>query len=63
MIVIANVFPKPQAVNILVRPLSKKRRFSRCLAIENVKASLKTCEISMRALVSLFFIIPREVDL
>ena len=61
MIVIANVFPKLQTVNILVRPLSKKRRFSRCLAIENVKASLKTCEISMRALVSCFSSFPGKL--
>ena len=63
MIVIVTVFPKLQTVNILVRPLSKKRRFRTRLEIEHVKARWKTCEISMRALLSCFFLIPREVSL
>ena len=43
MIVIANVLPMLQTVNILVRPLSKKRRFRKPFYSEHVKASLKTC--------------------
>ena len=39
MIVIANVFPKLQTVKILVRPLSKKRRFRTRIDSEHVKAS------------------------
>ena len=37
--VIANVLPKLQTVNILIRPLSKKRRFRTRFDIEHVKAS------------------------
>ena len=39
MIVIANLLPKLQTVNILVRPLSKKRRFRTRFHIQHVKAS------------------------
>ena len=39
MIIIANVFPKYQTVKILVRPLSKKRRFRTRFDSEHVKAS------------------------
>ena len=39
MIVIANVFLKLQTVKILVRPLSKKRRFRTRFDSEHVKAS------------------------
>ena len=39
MIVIANVFPKLQTVKILVRPLSKKRRFRTGFGSEHVEAS------------------------
>ena len=39
MIVIANVFLKLQTVKILVRPLSKKRRFRTRIDSEHVKAS------------------------
>ena len=63
MILIANLFPKLQTVNIFVRPLTKKRRFRPRFYSEHVKASLNTSKISMRALVSCFFIILREVDL
>ena len=53
MIVIVNVFPKLQTVKILVRPLSKKRRFRIRFDSQRVKASLPTtCEISIRALLS-----------
>ena len=54
MIVIANVLPKLQTVNILVRPLSKKCRLGTLFYSEHVKASLKPCEMSMRALHSCF---------
>ena len=37
MIVIANVFPKLQTVKILVRPLSKKRRFRTRFDSQHVK--------------------------
>ena len=50
MIVTPIVLPKLQTVNILVRPLSKKRRFRAHFDIEHVKASLKTCQMSMRVL-------------
>ena len=50
MMVLANVLPKVQTVNILVRPLSKKHRFRTRFYNEHVKTSLKTCEMSMRAL-------------
>ena len=50
MILTANVFSKLETVKILVRRLSKKRRFRTRFDKEHVKASLKTCEISMRAL-------------
>ena len=50
MIVIPNVFPKLQTATILVRPLPKKRHFRTRFDKEHVKASLKTCKISMRAL-------------
>ena len=39
MIVIANVFPKLQTVKILVRPLSKKRRFRTRFDSQHAKAS------------------------
>ena len=39
MIVIANVFPKLYTVKILVRPLSKKRRFRTSFESQHVKAS------------------------
>ena len=39
MIVIADVFPKLQAVKILVRPLSKKRRFRTGFDREHGRAS------------------------
>ena len=38
MLVIANVFAELQTVNILVRPLSKKRRFRTRFDSEHVKA-------------------------
>ena len=38
MIFIANVFPKLQTVKILVRPLSKKRRFKTRFDSQHVKA-------------------------
>ena len=50
MIVLANVLPKLQNVNVFVRPLSKKRRFRTSLYSEHAKASLKTFEMSMRVL-------------
>ena len=39
MMVIANVFPKLQAVEMLVRPLYKKRRFRTRFDSQHVKAS------------------------
>ena len=54
MIVIANVLLKLQTVNILVRPLNKKCRLGTLFYSEHVKASLKPCEMSMRALQSCF---------
>ena len=39
MIVIGNAFLKLQSVKILVRPLSKKRRFRTCFDSQHVKAS------------------------
>ena len=39
MIVTANVFPKLKILEILVRPLSKKRRFRTCFGNQHVKAS------------------------
>ena len=39
MMVIANVFPKLQTVKILVRPLSKKRRFRKRFDRQHVKVS------------------------
>ena len=39
MMIIANVLPKSQTVDILVRPLSKKRRFRTRCDIQHVKAS------------------------
>ena len=39
MIVIGNVFPKLETVKILVSPLSKKRRLTRCFDSQHVKAS------------------------
>ena len=39
MILIANVFPKLETVKILLRPLSKKRRFRTRFDSEHVKAS------------------------
>ena len=38
MIIIANVFPKLETVKILVRSLSKKRRFRTCIHSQDVKA-------------------------
>ena len=54
MILTANVFSKLETVKILVRRLSKKRRFRTLFDKEHVKASLKSCEISMKALISRF---------
>ena len=54
MMGLANVLPKLQTVNILVRPLSKKCRLGTLFYSEHVKASLKPCEMSMRALHSCF---------
>ena len=62
MILIANIFSKLHTVNILVRPLSKKRCFRSRFHIEHVKASLKTCESSMTELLSCFFIILSDAD-
>ena len=39
MMVMANVLPKFQTVNILVRPLSKKRRFRTRFDIQHVRSS------------------------
>ena len=39
MIVIGNVFPKLQTVKILVRPMSKKRRFRTRFDSQHAKAS------------------------
>ena len=39
MMVIANVFPKLQTVNLLVRPLSKNRRFRKHFDSQHVKVS------------------------
>ena len=39
MMVIANVFPKLLTVKILVRPLSKKRRFRKRFDRQHVKVS------------------------
>ena len=39
MIVTANVFPKLETVQILVRPLSKKRRFRKRFDSQHVKGS------------------------
>ena len=39
MIVVANVFPKLETVKILLRPLSKKRRFRTRFKYQHVKAS------------------------
>ena len=50
MNVTANVFPKLRSLKILVRPLSKKRHFRTRFDSEHLKASLKSCEISSRAL-------------
>ena len=38
MIVIAKVFPKLQTLKILLRPLSKKRRFRTRIESQHVKA-------------------------
>ena len=71
MMVIANVLPKLQTVDILVRPLSEKSRFRTRFDIQHVlkyfkyfkKSVPNICEISMRAILSCFFIILREIDL
>ena len=63
MIIIANVFPKYQTVKILVRPLSKKRRFRTRFDSEHVKASQMPAKMFVEAPLSWFFIILREVDL
>ena len=60
MIVTPNVFPKLRTLKILVRPISKKRRFRTRFVSEHVKASLKGSQISMRALQLCFFVILRE---
>ena len=61
--VIANVFPKLQNVKILVRPLSKRRRLRKRYDSQHVKMSQNSCEISVRALLSCFFIILEEFGL
>ena len=48
MMVPANLLPKLQTLNNLVRPLSKKRSFRTRFYSEHVKASLKACEMCMR---------------
>ena len=63
MIVIANVFPTFQTVKILLRPLSKKHCFRTRFDNTPVKLSPNTCEISMKVLLSHFFILLRDVDL
>ena len=39
MMVIANVFPKLETVNIFIRPLCKKCRFGKCFDSQHVKVS------------------------
>ena len=63
MMVIANVFPKLQAVKNLGRTLSKKRRFRTRFDSEHVKASQMPAKMFVEAPLSWFFIIFREVDL
>ena len=63
MIVTANVYSKFQTVKILVRPLSKKRRFRTRFDSEHVKASQMPAKMFVEAPLSWFFIILREVDL
>ena len=63
MMVIANVFPKLQAVKNLGRTLSKKRRFRTRFDSEHVKASQMPAKMFVEAPLSWFFIILREVDL
>ena len=40
MMVIANIFPNLQTLKMLVRPLSKKRRFRKRLVSQHVKVSV-----------------------
>ena len=62
MIVIANLFPKLQTVKILVRPLSKKRRFRTRFDSQHVKASKMLGNLHETSF-TMFFIILRELDL
>ena len=63
MIFIASVFPKLQTMKILVRPLSKKRRFKTRFDSQQCESVPNACKISMKALLSCFFVILRELDL
>ena len=62
MIVLADVFPKLQTVKNFLRTLSKKRRLRTRIDSQHVKAS-QMLGISMRVLLSCFFIILMDVDL
>ena len=63
MMLIANVFPNFQTVKNLVTPLYKKRPFRNTLRKSTFASVPNTCEISMRPLLSIFFIIFGEVHL
>ena len=63
MIVIANVFPKLQTVENLVKQLSKKRPFRTRFDSQHVKAFQNSWKINIGALLSCFFVIIKEVDL
>ena len=61
--VIANVLPKSQTVDILVRQLSKKRRFRTRFDIQHVKASQILAKSPWEQFYLVFFIILKEIDL
>ena len=62
MIVIANVFPKLQTVQILVRPLYEKRCFRTPFDSQDVKAPKMLGNLHERSF-TMFFIILIEVEL
>ena len=63
MIVIANVFPKLHTVKDLLKTTLKEALFQNTLWQSTCESVPNTCEICMRALSSIFFMIPRDVDL
>ena len=62
MLVIANLFPKLQTVTILVREVSKKRHSRKRFDSQHVKLSQILVKTFIRAILSCFFIILKEVD-